>query len=793
MKTFSVVTFCLLVVLYCTLMPKARDWANEQSYPLRSSIDIEEQLYDGAKAHAHLLNFVTPREYGMPEWHKACSYFVDALTTKHHPTLKMDVESITGSGVQAFRTGFYSYSDMKAIVVTLYNPELNPNRDNILLMSAHFDGHYNSSGTSDDLSGVMVMIEAANIMATRPEYVGANAVSFAFLGSEESGLEGSHMLIHDDMITRVKGVINIEAMGGGGRPNVCSVSPGAMSIIRHLDGVTPFTSVAGHGLYSDLFLGGLIQSSTDTQNYRAAGIPSVDLVHLNNTHIYHTHQDDPDHVTPADLAAVGVTLLKAARTHATRTVFPTSGGAIAYDSAFGVFVALPLAAVDRLACAVLAIHGCSLLVGFFRSGPRAGLKSLLALTVATLGATLPIIVACLLLGTQTIPLLWYRNATGTTLAALVAALAGTLTVAPLTKKLWDGADMLTITGASGAILGGIALAAARYGMASALIGLGPSLAIAIAAIVYIVPAPIIFRSPLPAAVISGIVLSFFHHISIDLLTTLDVIGLYDEGSDRLVYAIAGLVTIIGLLPALPAVARVRWPLLLVPALAVLTFWFLYPDDGALGFSDARPSIVVVGHHDSIEGSTVDSTVQLCSVRPLDIGRVYSPLLTTAGLDHVPCTGNLIMGTSPRACLCLPAADRSTLVPGVVHSTRTSPTTAAWTVDMTNTTAVNGRWVTVVTSDVAGTLRCPTLDRTWARDVAPGEPVEFFHQGLATHAPVNFTLESESDSTVTVVLTTRTAIIPADVDALLGAIPAWVRPFGKSAALGPDAISEKYVV
>lgn len=154
------------------------------------------------------------------------------------------------------------------------DPE-SPTRDEVVIAGGHLDSHDIAPGALDNGAGVVVIAEAARILAavTRARGRGlARTVRFVLFGAEEIGLLGSYEYVarHRAALDRVRLMLNLDTTGRG--------APGSESIIvAGVPELVPwFRSMAsGHGYR--LEVRDSFTSSSDHFPFAMAGVPAANV------------------------------------------------------------------------------------------------------------------------------------------------------------------------------------------------------------------------------------------------------------------------------------------------------------------------------------------------------------------------------------------------------------------------------------------------------------------------------------------------------------------------------------
>lgn len=113
---------------------------------------------------------------------------------------EVDIQHPCGSYHLDFLNRFTNiYCNITNVIVKLSPKRLATSKDELpsLLVNAHFDSFVMSSGASDDLAGVAVMLEVMQLLASDVDSANEykNSVIFLLNGAEESNLQGAHGFI----------------------------------------------------------------------------------------------------------------------------------------------------------------------------------------------------------------------------------------------------------------------------------------------------------------------------------------------------------------------------------------------------------------------------------------------------------------------------------------------------------------------------------------------------------------------------------------------------------------------
>ena len=323
--------------------------------------------------------------------------------------------------------------------------------EDAVLISAHFDSAIGSPGASDDGAQVAVALEVARLLAT-----GAwaptlpRAVILLFNGAEEFNWLAAHGFITDmeaplevqaapaaphaasaasspapstrianTWSKSVRAMVNLEAIGSGGRPALMRTTPGAGWMTRAFGAAVPrprATVVADDILNAKVFPG-----DTDLRAVRdfGPGIAGVDLIFIEHGHAYHTPQDTAARVRRQDLALMGGQLFSFSL-QLLRTLADTGGGMGDIDAEEQVYfdvLGLFLVGYSRtVGEAINLAAACAGLVVWAHAMPTLSLKQLIQRLCSDLAQGVWALLSPALVGAGvgvvvnlSSPLAWYSN------------------------------------------------------------------------------------------------------------------------------------------------------------------------------------------------------------------------------------------------------------------------------------------------------------------------------------------------------------------------------------------------
>ncbi|KAI8922547.1 hypothetical protein DFJ77DRAFT_447028 [Powellomyces hirtus] len=217
------------------------------------------------------------------------------------PVFDIDVQVADGShrfdlmGQALIKT----YTNITNIVARLScGPECD---GNAILLNSHFDSTIVSPGASDDGAGVAVMLELIRILSQRKEKM-KNAVIFLWNGAEETLQDASHAFITQHKYRdTIRGVINLEAMGQGGKEILFQANSKEM-----ISAYSRVPNPHGSVLSNDIFRTGLVMSDTDFRQFvDHGGLVGLDMAFYTNSYLYHTMLDVEDTIEKGSLQNFG--------------------------------------------------------------------------------------------------------------------------------------------------------------------------------------------------------------------------------------------------------------------------------------------------------------------------------------------------------------------------------------------------------------------------------------------------------------------------------------------------------
>eukprot|EP00927_Polykrikos_kofoidii_P029739 TRINITY_DN25662_c0_g1_i1.p1 TRINITY_DN25662_c0_g1~~TRINITY_DN25662_c0_g1_i1.p1 ORF type:complete len:902 (+),score=87.36 TRINITY_DN25662_c0_g1_i1:276-2708(+) len=212
--------------------------------------------------------------------------------------IEIDVQSASGHFFIDFLGGVTNvYRNLTNIVVRLRgrpNGESGQSKEKCaLLVSSHFDSAIGSPAASDANAEIAIMVELLRLLAHKPPPMD---VIFNFNGGEEVLMAAAHGFITGHpWATDICAVVNLESTGSGGREVLFQAGPQNRWIVdayaRNVK--RPHAS----SIIQLVFQTGLIPGDTDYRIYRDfGGLPGADFAVTDNDWVYHTSQDNLQHM-----------------------------------------------------------------------------------------------------------------------------------------------------------------------------------------------------------------------------------------------------------------------------------------------------------------------------------------------------------------------------------------------------------------------------------------------------------------------------------------------------------------
>jgi hypothetical protein len=298
---------------------------------------------ENARAHLGMLaGTIGSRAIGTPENARARAYIVDQL--------KLYGYDVRVQESDARRPEFGLTAHVSNIIAIKQGAE----RGALGLVS-HYDSVPESPGGGDDGLGVAVSLEAARVLAGRPQP--RHTIAVLVTDGEEIGLRGAAALVTErDLMDRLQAYVNVEATGSRGTAVLFETGPQNPWIVKPWAASAPHP----HGMSFAVEIYRRLPNDTDFSVFKRHGIPGLNFAAIADSYAYHTARDTADRVPDETLRTTGENTVETmlaldARDLTVRTsgepTFFDAGQTIAFT--WGGLAAW-LIAITALACGTLA-------------------------------------------------------------------------------------------------------------------------------------------------------------------------------------------------------------------------------------------------------------------------------------------------------------------------------------------------------------------------------------------------------------------------------------------------------
>jgi hypothetical protein len=173
-----------------------------------------------------------------------------------------------------------------------------------IALVSHYDSPPESRGAADDGLGVAVCLEAARVLAARPDP--RYTLVVAVTDGEELGLMGARVLGESQEFSRVRAFLNFEAVGTNGPARLFQAGPGNLWLAGVWAGAAPFPS--GSSLFTEVYR--RLPNDTDFTVLGRSGTPGLNFAPTGNSFAYHTSLDTPARLESATVQRLGDTAVR---------------------------------------------------------------------------------------------------------------------------------------------------------------------------------------------------------------------------------------------------------------------------------------------------------------------------------------------------------------------------------------------------------------------------------------------------------------------------------------------------
>lgn len=206
-----------------------------------------------------------------------------AIKAQASPLQSIELDVQIGSSDFEVMSMISVYQGIQNVVVKLSGKRKNSKYS--LLINCHYDTVPVSVGAGDDGTMLSVMLEILRVLSKSDVQL-EHSVIFLFNGAEENVLQGSHLFItQHKWANSVKGFINLDSSGNGGRELLFQVTPNSPWLLNYYKKAAPHPY--GTTIGEEMFRAKLIPSETDFRIFRdfgnipGTGIPSFLLILYN--------------------------------------------------------------------------------------------------------------------------------------------------------------------------------------------------------------------------------------------------------------------------------------------------------------------------------------------------------------------------------------------------------------------------------------------------------------------------------------------------------------------------------
>lgn len=193
------------------------------------------------------------------------------------------------------------------------------NREEMVVVGCHYDGHDISQGAHDPASGMVSVIEAARVLSAYAADSLKCSVRFIAFGTEEIGLTGAFRYVdaHASELDNIRFMLNMDAAGGASRKGI---------VLHCWDDLEPFFNTAREQMNAEMPVGQKVHSYSDHFPFFLKGVPSCHMGDPESAPagrgFGHTAYDTLDKVKLENLRAASATGARIALRCANADAFP---------------------------------------------------------------------------------------------------------------------------------------------------------------------------------------------------------------------------------------------------------------------------------------------------------------------------------------------------------------------------------------------------------------------------------------------------------------------------------------
>lgn len=320
---------------------------------------------DNARTHlVQLAGRIGSRPAGTAANARARAYLTDALT---RAGFSVRVQSVDASNAR------FGVSGRVHNIIAVKDGA----RSEAIGIVAHYDSVAEGTGAGDDGIGSAVAVEAGRVLAAAGDW--RWSVMVLLTDAEEDGLLGAAALVEEPEIrSRLKAVINVEAMGVDVPVRLFETGPGNLWLARAWARAAP----RPQGASFDAEIYRRMPNDTDFSEFKRAGIPGLNFAAVGDIYGYHTAIDVPERVTARVLEQAGSTVVAVATALQGEDITQRSDEQATYFDLLGVTAVAWGPATDRVLLALALALGVVALGRVIRAcWHLAGIRGALAVVV----------------------------------------------------------------------------------------------------------------------------------------------------------------------------------------------------------------------------------------------------------------------------------------------------------------------------------------------------------------------------------------------------------------------------
>jgi hypothetical protein len=303
-----------LLALVCALEGAAR------RTPAPQPIDAPPTVFSEARARRVVELIAGRRMIGTPAAASAARKLADELRTL--PRVEVDVQEHEGAMPWPIDGSVPAAVHVRNVLARLPGDSAEA-----ILISAHYDGPWESPATADDALSVGVAVETLRALANGPRL--PRTVIVALDGGEEVGLVGAAAFLAHPWSKQVAAFVNLEGLPKGPALLFQAAAPPLVEAYARA-APHPYAAV----WLQELFQSGVFPNDTNYHAFRDAGLRGLDLCTTDDAWAYHTALDQPARLGRGTPQHMGDDLLATVRELA-RSPLPTLAQPTVYYDVLG--------------------------------------------------------------------------------------------------------------------------------------------------------------------------------------------------------------------------------------------------------------------------------------------------------------------------------------------------------------------------------------------------------------------------------------------------------------------------